>query len=149
MRIQHIKLRRRILGHQQSSSDTVSLSASTSVLKSSPQESVGASPRDGLLGTLTDSQALDETSVVPITWLQCPADRAGCFHACLGGQAAGHVWECSFDRAQPFSFCPTIATAPTNMITASPSGHYRLLGSADGVVRVEPVGGSLGASDAR
>jgi hypothetical protein len=82
---------------------------------------------------------------LPVSWLACPLGTpAGRFHACVGGrQAAGCVWECSFDGASPVTCASAIAGAgATTVVAASGSGRYRLLGSADGFVRVEETHGA-------
>jgi hypothetical protein len=79
---------------------------------------------------------------LPVSWLACPPDRPGHFHACVGGRSSsGQVWECCFDCASPV-VCGTAVKGAitTTAIVTSSSGRFRLMGSADGNVAVQEEG---------
>lgn len=51
------------------------------------------------------------------------------------------VWQCSWSTTdEPATpYMPSILTGATTFFSASPSGQFMLLGSADGVVRLQPL----------
>lgn len=108
--------------------------------------STAAAAAEGLAAPATDSSSgagtsaiglEDSASAAPITWLCCPPDGHGAVHACFGGHGAGHVWECNLDGAAAVSHGCAIKASPTTILTTSRSGAFKLMGSVDGLVRIE------------
>ncbi|KAI8470236.1 MAG: hypothetical protein J3K34DRAFT_459006 [Monoraphidium minutum] len=111
-----------------------------------PAEAAGSAPVAGGVADSSSSSSpgaaswgleADAAPAAPITWLTCSPGGGSAFRVCLGGSAAGRVWESSFEDPAPRSCFAVIASAPTTAIATSRSGRYQLLGSTDGMVRVE------------
>ncbi|KAF5842039.1 hypothetical protein DUNSADRAFT_9608 [Dunaliella salina] len=80
-----------------------------------------------------------------LTLSYIPNSGNASFHATLGGRWAGHVWQGSFqDGQETIEVVPAFGapnTAPTSFFRYSRNGRYQLMGTCDGVVRMQPASG--------
>jgi len=92
-----------------------------------------------------EAESVDDDAQHEVLTLSYIPNSGHAFHVTLGGRWAGHVWQGSFqDGQEAIEAVPafdTPSTAPTSFFRYSRNGRYQLMGTCDGVVRMQPASG--------
>lgn len=100
-------------------------------------------------------QSHEDEVLEVLTCSYVPGDAASGFRVTMSGYGAGSVWRCTWGEAdgetpaEPVPEFKTPTTGPTSFFGYSASGNYQLMGTADGVVRVQPTSSPFGSPEGR
>eukprot|EP00798_Chlamydomonas_sp_ICE-L_P007462 gene7462-603_t len=94
-----------------------------------------------------EEEVHEEAEQFEVITINYDANDPGAFLMTLGGKASATVWHCRWDVPDvPLVYMPGFANASTTYLKFQTSGDtpYLLMGSADGVVRMQPTSGPCG-----